>query len=136
MDSDGNADGELFYDDGESIDTISSKNYFHATFQWSSNNGQLTMSIVQNTYAHMSNLILDSLTFYELDSIPAIIHVNGKQFHPTQRPNTNIVEVTGLELSMSENHIFTSKGMAVMIHYYLFLGCFITWIIQGHLCDH
>ncbi|CAF3879344.1 unnamed protein product [Rotaria magnacalcarata] len=136
MDSDGNADGELFYDDGESIDTISSKNYYHATFQWSSKNGQLAMNIVQNSYSHMSNLILNSLTFYGLDSVPAIIHVNGKQFHPTLRPNTNIVEVTGLQLSMSENHIFTSKGMTVAIHYYLLLGCFIIWVIQCHLFGH
>ncbi|CAF1510774.1 unnamed protein product [Rotaria sp. Silwood1] len=136
IDSNGNADGDLFYDDGESIDTVGSKTYFYATFHWSSKDGQLTMNIDQNNYSHMSNLILDSLTFYGLDSIPATIHVKGKQFRPVVRPNTNIVEITGLGLSMGENHVFTSKGMTVFAHHYLLFVCFIIWAIQGMLIKH
>ncbi|CAF2678069.1 unnamed protein product [Rotaria sp. Silwood2] len=136
IDANGNANGDLFYDDGESIDTIGSKAYFYAKFNWSSTDGQLTMNVIENSYPHMSNLILDSLTFYGLNSIPATIDVKGKQFRPVLRPDTNIVEVTGLGLSMDENHIFTSKGMTTFVHHYLLFVCFFLWVIQGLQIDH
>ncbi|CAF4949045.1 unnamed protein product, partial [Rotaria socialis] len=44
-DLNGNAVGDLFYDDGESIDTITAKSYFLATFKWSSSTSQLTMMV-------------------------------------------------------------------------------------------
>jgi hypothetical protein len=50
LNSNGNAQGDLFYDDGESIDTIERKSYYYSTFQWSSSNQQLTMNIIQNNY--------------------------------------------------------------------------------------
>lgn len=107
LDAQGYATGELFNDDGESIDTINSNSYYHANFTWSSAQRRLTMNITNNNYAEMSNLILDSLTIYGLDELPNGIAVNGKQFAFSKRPNTEIVEVKGLALPMSENHTFT-----------------------------
>jgi hypothetical protein len=55
----------------------------------------------------MSNKILDTLIIYGLDHIPDIININNIQFHPKIRPNTNIVEVNGLGLSMTQSYTLT-----------------------------
>ncbi|CAF4370856.1 unnamed protein product, partial [Rotaria sordida] len=57
--------------------------------------------------SQMSNLILDTLTIYGLENIPMIINVNNKKFYPKIRPNTQIVDVNGLGLSMSQNYMLT-----------------------------
>jgi hypothetical protein len=55
----------------------------------------------------MSKKILDTLTIYGLDTIPDQIIVNNKQFQPKQRPNTQIIDVIGLGLSMSQSYTLT-----------------------------
>ena len=103
----GAAEGDLFYDDGETIDTIGPKAYYFAKFRWSSAERQLTITVEQNNYSPMSNLSLDTLTIYGLDNVPATVTYKDKEFHPKTRPQTQIVEITGLRLSMSENHTIT-----------------------------
>ncbi|CAF3890842.1 unnamed protein product, partial [Rotaria sordida] len=104
VNSDGNAEGDLFYDDGESIDTISSEAYFYATFKWSLNDAQLTMTVVENNYREISNLKLDSLIIYGLNDTPSVIYAGGKQFVPSRLPNTQIVVVNGMGLPMNQSH--------------------------------
>jgi hypothetical protein len=113
LDSNGNAEGDLFYDDGESLDTISSKSYFYGIFKWSSNDHQLTINLTENNYPEMSNLILDSLNIYGLDEIPNIINVNNTQFKSITRPNTQIIEIRGLGLSMNKNHTLTWQASEI-----------------------
>ncbi|CAM4768266.1 unnamed protein product [Rotaria magnacalcarata] len=107
LNSDGNAAGDLFYDDGESIDSVGSKLYYYATYKWLKSENRLIISVLENNYAHMSNLLLDTLTIYGLDNIPTMFNVNDKQFEPKRRPNTQIVDVIGLGLSMRQNHTLT-----------------------------
>ena len=107
LDANGNAEGDLFYDDGESIDSITSKRYYYATYKWSTLENQLTMTVIKNNYSKMSNLILDTLTIYGLDNIPNEIDVDGKKFLLKTRPNTKIVDVDHLGLSMSQDYVFT-----------------------------
>ncbi|CAF1394494.1 unnamed protein product [Rotaria sordida] len=107
LNSNGNAQGDLFYDDGESIDTIGSKSYYYSTYKWSISEKRLIINVIENNYSQMSNLILDTLTIYGLENIPMIINVNNKNFYPKIRPNTQIVDVNGLGLSMSQNYILT-----------------------------
>jgi hypothetical protein len=104
LDSNGNAAGDLFYDDGESIDTIGSKSYFYATYTWSKAQNELSISVKENNYPQMANLILDSLTIYGLDNIPETLTVAANTFHPHTRPYTQIVEVTDLGLAMDKSH--------------------------------
>ncbi|CAF1350959.1 unnamed protein product [Rotaria sp. Silwood1] len=114
----GYAEGDLFYDDGESINTIKTKSYYYAKFKWSSSDQQLTINIIQNNYSHMSNLILDTITIYGLHNIPSTISVNNKQFYPKIRPFTQIVDITGFALSMDKNHTLTwsnTKSMTIQI---------------------
>ncbi len=104
VNANGNAEGELFYDDGESIDTIGSKSYYYATYKWSARDRQLQINVVENNYGQMSNLMLNSLTIYGLDKPAIIFTVDKKQMQPTFRFQTKIVDVTGLGLSMGKNH--------------------------------
>lgn len=103
----GNAEGDLFYDDGESIDTISSKSYYYSTYKWSSADARFTINVMENNYPSMSNKILDTLIIYGLDRVPELITVNEKQFHPKIREKTQIVYVTKLGLAMNQNYVFT-----------------------------
>ena len=107
LDSNGNANGDLFYDDGETIDTIEKNAYFYATYLWSSQNCQLNMTIVQNNYTDMSSLVLNSLAIYGLGTPPANITVNNNQVPAVMRLNTKIVDVTGLNLSMTNSYTLT-----------------------------
>ena len=103
----GTAEGDLFYDDGETINTIEPKAYYFAAFRWSNAERKLTITVEQNSYASMSTLFLDTLTIYGLDNVPATVNYGDKEFHPKTRPQTQIVEITGLRLSMSESHTIT-----------------------------
>ncbi len=107
LDSNGNANGDLFYDDGETIDTIETNAYFYATYAWSSQKCQLNITILQNNYTQMSSLILNSLAIYGLMTPPTNITVNGNQVSAVMRSNTEIVDVTGLGLAMTNNYIVT-----------------------------
>ncbi|CAF4158178.1 unnamed protein product [Rotaria sp. Silwood2] len=107
LNSNGNAEGDLFYDDGESIDSIGSKSYYYATYKWSSIDNRLIISVVENNYPQMSNLILNTLTIYGLDNTPTTFNVNDKQFQAKVRPNTQVVDVIGLGLPMSQSHTLT-----------------------------
>ena len=107
LNGDGNAEGDLFYDDGESIDTIGTKSYYYSTYKWSKLENRLIINVIENNYSEMSKKILDSLMIYGLETIPDVIHINNKQFQPKIKSNTSIVEVTGLGLSMNQNSTLT-----------------------------
>ncbi len=57
LDNLGTAKGELFYDDGDSIDSIQYSKFFLSNFTF--NQKKLKMNIFQNNYLEMSNLKLD-----------------------------------------------------------------------------
>ena len=109
LNSSGEAVGDLFYDDGESIDTIRTNSYFYANFTWSSTNGQLIINVVENNYPEISQLILDSLTIYGLDEVLDTITVDNRTFQPSKRTNTEMIEVKGLRLAMGTNYTLSWK---------------------------
>lgn len=109
LDVNGEAIGDLFYDDGESLDTIDLQNYYYTTFQWSSEKQQLSFNVTQNKYVYMSKLILDSLTIYGWKQIPSTMYANNKQIYPIMKSNTQIIYIDKLNLTMSKNHLFTWK---------------------------
>ncbi|CAF1493301.1 unnamed protein product, partial [Rotaria sordida] len=93
LNSNGNAEGDLFYDDGESIDTIGSKTYFFATYKWSMNDRQLFINVIENNYGHMVNLTLNSLMIYGLDRIPITTNVDGNELLPLIQRRQQIIEI-------------------------------------------
>ena len=75
LNGNGNAQGDLFYDDGESIDTIETKSYYHSIYQWSNSDHCLVINVTENN----SEKILDTLNIYGLNPIPDRITVHGTQ---------------------------------------------------------
>lgn len=90
------------------------------------------MNVVHNNYTQMSNLSLDSLIFYGLDPIPSALSVGGKSIHPTIRPNTRIVEFSGLGLSMAQNHSIKSGSIKVNYYHYVSWVCLIFYTIHSY----
>jgi len=107
LNSDGNAEGDLFFDDGESIDTIKTKSYYYSKFSWSLLNKKLIFNIIENNYSSMSNLILNKIIIYGLKNIPIKININNKEFYPKIRSFTQIVEINDLALPINQNLILT-----------------------------
>lgn len=113
LNSNGDAEGDLFYDDGESIDTIGTKSYYYSTYKWSTSENRLTINVLENNYSLMSKKILNTLIIYGLDNIPDTFYVNNKEFQTKIRANTKIVEVNGLDLSMSQSYTLTWKRKTI-----------------------
>ena len=107
LDDNKNAEGELFYDDGESIETISNKQYYYAKFQWIAGSRKLIFNVMENNYPKMKDLILDSLSIYGLDDIPQKFIINNQSFTPIIKPGSQIIELRGLGLAMSINYSIT-----------------------------
>lgn len=104
MSSNGSATGDLFYDDGESIDTIESKSYYYASFQYSTLDRRLNINVIENNYAHMSNLTLDSLALYGCDKTPINFIVDDKPTLLNVTYSKQIIHVKGLKLRMDLSH--------------------------------
>ncbi|UJR12095.1 hypothetical protein I4U23_016273 [Adineta vaga] len=104
LDANGNAEGDLFYDDGETIDTIENGAYFYATYKWSSQAHQLKIDVVRNNYTEISKLNLTSFIFYGINELSSNVVVNGKSISTVIQSQTNMVNVTGLRLSMNNNY--------------------------------
>ena len=64
LDNLGTASGDLYYDDGDSIDPLQNSQYYMSKFTFSQK--KLKMSITTNGYAEMSNLKLDTIRIFGL----------------------------------------------------------------------
>lgn len=115
LNSQGNAQGDLFYDDGESIDTIPRKSYYYSQFQWSSNHQQLSFNVLVKNYSSMSNLRLNTIHIYGLKTIPENFIIGDRQVRPKLRPFTKIVELNNLSLPMDKNFRLTWSKIQTML---------------------
>jgi len=59
LDDSGNAEGSLYYDDGDSIDPIQNEAYFYATY--TAKSYSLVGTVVKDGYADMKNKVLNTL---------------------------------------------------------------------------
>jgi len=107
LDSNGYAQGDLFYDDGESINTVEQQFYFYSKFSWSTKDQRFSFEIIQNNYSQMSNLRIDQIILYGLKQIPKIIFWNKKEFKPITRSNTQIIEINHLSIPINQNFQLT-----------------------------
>lgn len=99
----GDAFGDLFYDDGESIDTVANKLYYYTRFKWSTSEKQLSITIEHNNYLAITDLYVDSLSIYGMSTLPKEFKADNRIFAPQFKSGTHIVEVTGLKLNMGRN---------------------------------
>ncbi|CAF1156940.1 unnamed protein product [Adineta steineri] len=107
LNADGQAAGDLFYDDGESFNTIDTQNYYYALFTWSSKDRQLSINVTVNNYSYMSTLVLDSLTIYGWNQIPTTIHIDNKYLHKINKSDTQLIRIEQLSMIMNKSHIIT-----------------------------
>ncbi|RLV83702.1 hypothetical protein DV515_00016396, partial [Chloebia gouldiae] len=76
VDEEGQASGSLFWDDGDSIDTIEKENYFLAKYTFS--NGSLKTEIVKNGYPGAGTLKYNKITILGLKLRPQAVSLNGR----------------------------------------------------------
>ncbi|XP_059672008.1 sucrase-isomaltase, intestinal [Gavia stellata] len=76
LDEQGEASGSLFWDDGDSIDTIEKENYFLAKYTYSK--GNLKTEILKNGYRGADTLKYNKITVLGLKLRPHAIALNGR----------------------------------------------------------
>ncbi|CAF4751621.1 unnamed protein product [Rotaria socialis] len=110
LDKDQQASGELFWDDGESIDTYNRGMYNHFNFVFKSK--VLTIDPWAYKYPEMGDTIkLEDIKVFGMNQIPTRILWNGQELQPTGQwtfnSATNILQMTGLALNVAKIHRFT-----------------------------
>uniref|UniRef100_A0A3B5ANW4 Glucosidase alpha, acid n=1 Tax=Stegastes partitus TaxID=144197 RepID=A0A3B5ANW4_9TELE len=95
------ARGDLFWDDGESLDTFETQNYCYVVFIA----GQVVSEPVDLNGA-LDGLVLGGLQVFGVPSPPRFVLANGEEVRDvTYRADTEVLTVTNLALPMSE--VFT-----------------------------
>ncbi|XP_030832941.1 maltase-glucoamylase, intestinal, partial [Strongylocentrotus purpuratus] len=104
------ASGDLFWDDGDSIGTVESGEYYLMRYIFSSH--ILTSSFVHVPASHPStmldNLNMDDITIYGLERAPSIVKFNGAQLGADNfefNEETKVLSVASLEHPMTS--VFT-----------------------------
>lgn len=105
LSDDGSASGDLFWDDGETIDTYENNQYAYITFSVAQKvmTSQVLHSNVEATY-----ITVKSATFYGVKQEPSRVLVNSQDAPFTYRVN-QVLTVTNLGLNLSHN--FTISWM-------------------------
>ncbi|XP_039263312.2 lysosomal alpha-glucosidase-like [Styela clava] len=96
LDDSGNANGELFWDDGDTMETIENGDY--ALFRFSVSNGQLTTALI-NPNNIINSMVMGSLRIFGVTSNPSTLYVNGMP-KPFSFSN-GVIEVDGINEVMS-----------------------------------
>ncbi|CAN0009790.1 unnamed protein product [Bubo scandiacus] len=79
LDEQAEASGSLFWDDGDSIDTIEKENYFLAKYTYSK--GNLKTEILKNGYRGADTLKYNKITILGLKLRPHAVALNGRAIH-------------------------------------------------------
>ncbi|XP_074553137.1 lysosomal alpha-glucosidase [Halichoeres trimaculatus] len=105
LSDDGSASGDLFWDDGESIDTYETDKYAYIIFNVAKNvmTSQVLHNNVEATY-----ITVESTTFYGVKNKPSRVLVNSQEAAFTYRTN-QVLTVSNLGLKLSQN--FTISWM-------------------------
>ncbi|XP_067276076.1 sucrase-isomaltase, intestinal [Pseudorasbora parva] len=103
------ASGELFWDDGDSRDTVSSKSHIH--YQFSVDNGVLSMHVDNNGYTDPNNLKFENITVMGVDTAPTVVIVSDgtttntlpeSQIHYDS--TKQVMHLRNLELELGKNY--------------------------------
>ncbi|CAF0869288.1 unnamed protein product [Adineta steineri] len=103
------AEGNLFFDDGESIDTYERSVYNYFIFNY--NSQRLTIEPWTYNYPQMGNDIkLEDITIYGMDKAPTKVMWNGQDLIMSTQwtfdSTKNILRMTKLELNVAKIHKF------------------------------
>ncbi|KAJ8037783.1 Lysosomal alpha-glucosidase [Holothuria leucospilota] len=97
----GNATGSLYWDDGDSIGSLESGDFFSLSFSLSSGN-TLVSKVMHNGYKNSSELILEKLSIYGVKLSPQSFTVNGKKAAFTYDGKQKTLLVSGLAVNMDQ----------------------------------
>ncbi|XP_062242243.1 sucrase-isomaltase, intestinal [Platichthys flesus] len=116
LDDNNKAAGELFWDDGDSRDTVERGNHIHYTF--SVDDGVLTMNVTKAGYTDPNNLKFEKITLLGVPTAPLNVSVTpigtGSRYGSTRMlANTSIqydavkkvLFLTGLSLTLGETQL-------------------------------
>ncbi|XP_046463507.1 sucrase-isomaltase, intestinal-like isoform X2 [Daphnia pulex] len=109
LNSDNAAAGDLFWDDGETINTVTNNQYYHIRFSYAEtlNNdiaveGVLTMEVQTNTTSltGLENLKMDSMSIFGLSKTPTSVDTGDVISYS---PDNNVAYLTNLNRPMISN---------------------------------
>ncbi|XP_056622067.1 sucrase-isomaltase, intestinal [Triplophysa dalaica] len=112
LDENSRASGELFWDDGESRETVSSRSYMHYHFDVV--NGILSINVLHNGYTDPNNLHFENITVMGVSGSPAAVLVTEgststilteSQIH--YDPVKEVMHLRDLKLDLGKNYIVT-----------------------------
>ncbi|KAJ8284121.1 hypothetical protein COCON_G00029710 [Conger conger] len=100
---DGTAEGDLFWDDGESIDTYETDQYAYIVFHIAKNT--MTSEVLHDN-VEASYITVETVSFFGVKNEPSVVTVNSQdvQFSYTA---IQVLTVTDLGLSLSRNFTIT-----------------------------
>uniref|UniRef100_A0A671L8G9 alpha-glucosidase n=1 Tax=Sinocyclocheilus anshuiensis TaxID=1608454 RepID=A0A671L8G9_9TELE len=103
------ASGELFWDDGDSRDTVSSGVYIH--YQFSVANDVLSMQVAHNEYTDPNNLKFEKITVMGVNTAPALVRVSDGNTVITLNvsqinhdSSTQVLHLENLELDLGKDY--------------------------------
>ncbi|CAI9734927.1 lysosomal alpha-glucosidase-like [Octopus vulgaris] len=102
-DSNGTSRGELFWDDGESFDTVKTGKYTHLVFTGAQNN--VTSEVLASGYSPPTELYLGHVLVCGVAKGPHQVLANSKPAKFMWFPNSQVLNITNMALSLT--HPFT-----------------------------
>lgn len=96
----GSASGELFWDDGESLDTYENLQYAYILFTVDK---KVMQSQVVQTHVEASYITVESASFYGVQSRPEQVQVNGLEAAFTYTDDNKVLSVSDLGLNLNQN---------------------------------
>ncbi|XP_047435014.1 lysosomal alpha-glucosidase isoform X1 [Mugil cephalus] len=106
LSDDGSACGDLFWDDGETIDTYETEQYAYIVFSVAQK--VMTSQVLHNN-TEATYITVESALFYGVKEKPSRVLVNSQDATFTYRDNQQVLTVTDLGLNLSVN--FTISWM-------------------------
>uniref|UniRef100_A0A3Q2V8W7 alpha-glucosidase n=1 Tax=Haplochromis burtoni TaxID=8153 RepID=A0A3Q2V8W7_HAPBU len=124
LDDHDSAAGELFWDDGDSRDTVKNSNYIH--YKFTVTQGTLTMQVTNNGYNDPNNLKFDNIIILGVPTVPASVSVTDVDATNTTTilDNNNIdydgakkvLTLQNLDLILGETYVVEWKVLRINCH--------------------
>ncbi|KAK3096024.1 hypothetical protein FSP39_022064 [Pinctada imbricata] len=104
LDEEWSAKGELYMDDGESVDSYETGKYLLLKFNMTKGEA-LDITVVHNGYTPPGNLYFGIIEFYGMPSFPGRLSIDGKRFQASHiRSKFYIVQLIDIQLDIIKNH--------------------------------
>lgn len=108
LNENGTADGNLFWDDGKSINTVENQHFYLLSFSFKSNNLSVAVETNPSNSANFAdNLIFDNVTIYGGHACKAVMLNNLPHSDFTSDERFNVCYVTNLNLAFKNKFLIS-----------------------------